>query len=382
MTTVRSNFIDICRGLAVLGVMFHHFYFVPLTDAARLFGWEGSAHTIAMMANNGWLGVNVFFILSGLVLFRPGIISSLTSVSEYYRVRILRLLPLYFLFIFFIALAEHRSLHRLVSDSFWLLTGLHNLVPKLQSWMPAQVLWVCWSLGIEILFSLVLPLIVWTMTHAGVGRTVMAICAAAFLWRIGGDWTWYHLTPAHLDYKINPLKDNIIGRLDDFVVGMAAAHLMQIGWRPHKALVFGAIAAFAITLLGWGYVAMSGRPLWISLLVSALHLTFSSSVAVLMIAFARWPGWERRAWQPFVYAGVVCYSAYFVHAVLIKFVPRFDTSKYWEVAGYSWPALAGSFALFVTITFAVAGLMFCFVESTGIRKLPRWVPTVARRDGT
>ena len=41
----------------------------------------------------------------------------------------------------------------------------------------------------------------------------------AFLYRIIGDYQWFALHPDY-DRHTNPLKDNIFGRLDDFLVGM------------------------------------------------------------------------------------------------------------------------------------------------------------------
>ena len=70
----RSSYIDAFRGMAILAVMFHHFFFVRLSQFSTfaetsLFGFSPLAF------NNGWLGVN-FFLLSGRALYRPKMATS------------------------------------------------------------------------------------------------------------------------------------------------------------------------------------------------------------------------------------------------------------------------------------------------------------------
>ncbi|PIC23917.1 hypothetical protein B9Z55_017447 [Caenorhabditis nigoni] len=89
MTTSKRNDLQGIRGLAILSVLGFHFY-------PKLF-------------SNGYLGVDQFFVLSGflmcMLLTRSQKLPIFSIVFEFYRRRLRRILPLYFLFIFCTILA-------------------------------------------------------------------------------------------------------------------------------------------------------------------------------------------------------------------------------------------------------------------------------------
>jgi hypothetical protein len=58
-----------------------------------------------------------------------------------------------------------------------------------------------------------------------------------FFYRVAADYWWFSNHPHELNKLLNPLKDNIFGRLDDFVVGMAAARLASRDIRVPIGLV-------------------------------------------------------------------------------------------------------------------------------------------------
>lgn len=78
--------LDGLRGLAVLAVMFHHL--VPNFQSLRL----------EKVADFGWIGVDLFFVLSGFLI--TGILVDSKDQSNYFRGfywrRVLRIWPLYY----------------------------------------------------------------------------------------------------------------------------------------------------------------------------------------------------------------------------------------------------------------------------------------------
>jgi peptidoglycan/LPS O-acetylase OafA/YrhL len=90
--------LDGLRGLAILLVVVHHLggYFTL---------WSASwPAPLAQFANSGWMGVHLFFVLSGFLLFLPyarAIVSgnSWPSIRQFYRRRALRILPVYVAFL-------------------------------------------------------------------------------------------------------------------------------------------------------------------------------------------------------------------------------------------------------------------------------------------
>ncbi|RQS08467.1 acyltransferase family protein [Burkholderia sp. Bp8991] len=54
------------RGIAILAVVWHRLSFVLVPTPPRLWGTPTE-----LVLWNGWMGVNLFFILSGFVLYLP-----------------------------------------------------------------------------------------------------------------------------------------------------------------------------------------------------------------------------------------------------------------------------------------------------------------------
>jgi len=90
----RMPELDTLRGVAVLMVIFFHgFYFV--TGAAR---FHGLIRWFVMATGAGWMGVNLFFVLSRFLI--SGILLGSRDNPGYYRGfylrRALRILPAYY----------------------------------------------------------------------------------------------------------------------------------------------------------------------------------------------------------------------------------------------------------------------------------------------
>ncbi len=95
--------LDGLRGIAILLVLFYHFFWFPSPGG----NWKGLSYGLWRFAQVGWTGVNIFFVLSGFLITRI-LISKKNDTSyfySFYKRRVLRILPLYFvtlLFIYFI----------------------------------------------------------------------------------------------------------------------------------------------------------------------------------------------------------------------------------------------------------------------------------------
>jgi len=353
----RNAFIDLLRGVAILGVVLHHL-FSPTLDAAAARIDVAGANVSLYLFNNGWLGVNLFFILSGFVLYRPGIATDRLSVIDYYVSRATRLWPLLFIFVTFICIIDQRSPIKFASYIVLYLSGLNSLLPR--SWMSGAIVWVLWSLGVEILFSILLPGLLALVRRLSLMRVLLAVAAFCFVYRIFADQAWWLYLPDYANAQLNPFKDNIFGRLDDFLFGMAAAHLVRAGWAPRRGLVWIAAAVLLLDLFGWNYLTAAGIPRMpaMSALASLLHVGFAVPVMVLIAALIRLPLWTRPAFLPLVVCGQLCYSIYLFHAFFYRYVPPEFT-----VSGI---------AVYLALTIGTAVPFFVYVESAGIHRMPSW----------
>lgn len=211
----RLGAIDLLRGIAILLVLNHHLYggFVR----ARFF----VDHPILMaIPANGAYGVNLFFALSGFVLFLPIAQSGRQSLGwfdlcRFYRRRARRLLPLYYLSVavaFVLAAGRQwptgeqwRTLAEVVTFGFQF-----DRARFFPSFNP-----VLWSLAVEVSFSLVLPFLAALWLRVPTVPLFATIVLGTTATRVIAMQAGPSL----------PLAAGLLGRLDDFAIGMAAAWL-------------------------------------------------------------------------------------------------------------------------------------------------------------
>ena len=188
---------DILRGLCALSVMLHHLMY-----------WQG----LATVSTLGTYGVYLFFILSGASLayvYDAQAIGSLRGFGTFLAVRWLRLAPLY------IAVCALFLMMLAARNGQWLNDGLERLAFNATflfgAFTPAVTALAIggWSLGIEFMFYLAMPLLVRVLPHAWARLgLLLALVALQWTWidRTVGEWglavsTYaYHQVPAFAAY--------------------------------------------------------------------------------------------------------------------------------------------------------------------------------------
>lgn len=139
--------IQILRGLAVTFVVLFHLETIGLSS--------------------GFLGVDVFFVVSGFlmaILYKKG------EAKKFFERRAKRLLPAYFATVIFTLLASlfivlPSELGKVVTQSIYSLFFANNIGFWMQnsyfSKSDFNPLLHLWSLGVEIQFYLIVPLLIW-----------------------------------------------------------------------------------------------------------------------------------------------------------------------------------------------------------------------------
>ena len=150
-------------------VMFHYFYFGPITNQHLSIVKNIYAHLEQVIAL-GWSGVDLFFVLSGFLI--GGILINVKESRNYFKTfyfrRFFRIIPIYYIWILsylVIAtvagsyvtgseLSEHKS--QVVPLIFF----LQNCVTMNYSLLAAAWFLPTWSLAVEEQFYLVCPLVI------------------------------------------------------------------------------------------------------------------------------------------------------------------------------------------------------------------------------
>jgi peptidoglycan/LPS O-acetylase OafA/YrhL len=183
--------LDGLRAIAILAVMGMHFTILqpPILHLPRVLD-----AAIWHVALSGWVGVDLFFVLSGFLI--TGILLDTRGGAGYFRNfymrRVLRILPLYYgslliLFVIIPVLAPSivHNLGRLSRDQWSLWTYVSNWAAGLAgSWDATPPLTGhYWSLAVEEQFYLVWPLIVFSTNARQVLRLLIAVCVGALVLR-------------------------------------------------------------------------------------------------------------------------------------------------------------------------------------------------------
>jgi peptidoglycan/LPS O-acetylase OafA/YrhL len=323
----RIAVVDGLRGVAILMVLFRHAFF----DSAARPGWhmtffDGIPIFPFTHLSNTWMGVNLFFVDSGFVLFLPFMlgrraITSSRDIAELYVRRAFRLLPLYYVMLGVCLVLDRVVLHVVKNPWLEIPAYLTFTFPFFKETFQPRPNGTLWSIGVEVWFSLSFPFLVLLARRLGVAKFV----ALAILVALGTRMLAYGAELGTQTTKtLNTLADSLPGRLDDFALGMAAAALYARGSRAIGAPVATMAAFMLFTASAW---------LWDRDLIMgpvtppvAVGAYFMANVGffLLLLAALRSEGALRRvlSFAPLRLAGIGCYSLYLVHAPLAWFLDR------------------------------------------------------------
>lgn len=246
------------RGLAVLWVWLYHSWFVAGSPPVYI---ESLGLKLTPFFSIGWIGVDLFFVLSGFVLVWPfiGLDARPFSFSEFMRRRALRVLPAYYLQLaILIAAATAGFLWKLPSwrNTFSHVFLLHNLDEKWSSAINGP--W--WTLPIEWQFYLVFPLLIALLPRFGAWRILAYLSAIMLAWRYCSfHWLQIYLPAASVGTKVW-LLGQLPGYIGEFFSGMTAAWLAANLWPRlgevlrRERLSFWIFLCSGTLLIVWMYV--------------------------------------------------------------------------------------------------------------------------------
>ena len=342
-------------------------------------------------------GVTLFFTLSGFLLYRPFVAGLLrdgrvAALPRYFRNRALRILPAYWV-VFLVCALVLQSV--LVREAGRLSTGAmdepgqlaRNLL-MVQNYGPTSVvtgIGPTWSLAVEVVFYLALPLLVVCVaapvrrarSHAARRLIVLAPAAVLLLVGLSGKAAAAWLLPPAWPYAgWDATWHAVLGRsfwcqADLFAFGMVLA-VVRVEWEEGRLRLFR----------GWRVLA--GLAAGACYLITAVmtdtreHLSYSPyntlvalACALLLALVVLVPAAERSRLvrvldtRALVWLGIVSYSIFLWHEPVARWVSSH---------GLGSAGAAGFFvnvALVAGLTFALSAISYRFVEAPALRlKLP------------
>lgn len=318
--------LDLLRAIAIVWVMIFHSYIVG--------GW---GH-FAGVESYGWIGVDLFFVLSGYLIgsqwLQPLAENQAPSLLDFYVRRALRILPAYLVVVtLYFALPSVREAPGIQPLWQFLTFTVNLLIDARHNLAFSHV----WSLCVEEHFYLLFPLLAWWLSRRPSAPRLIAVCLAV----IGAGmfirgYVWLHeLAPANAagdgaEAQVHFLEGFYYpswSRLDGLLAGVVLATIKayrkplwaRLQRRADEMLLLGLVVAavaiwlfrdrtgFIATLLGYpllswglGFIVLAGTSAhgllgrlkipgagWLALASYSLYLTHKAVFHLVRVALGQ-----------------------------------------------------------------------------------------------
>ncbi len=368
--------IDGVRAVAALAVVVTHCFLssvAAITTQGRLNPFLAG----------GSVGVDMFFVVSGFVLFLPYVLGKQLPVRHYFTRRAARLFPAYWVTLV-MALALWPLLWKIKPAIGYPLTDLHGIISVVSHltltqsivlgmdvrWIGFGVNAVVWTLTLEACFYVTLPFVARRFLRHPIVWTLAAI-AAAVVWRVEFFlWRTDFGLSDHNQARLAYYGDAYPGFLGHFALGMLTAWLLarhreSLARIAPALLVGGVVLALYFEWLGGRDLVdhglafhTSGAPYLYGRLAFAAAFTVALVGLVLLPRFAT-PVFGR---GPLKWLGDRSYGIYLFHffaiGVLVEARLVFDS---FERSGFLWGV-----AIVAPIAIAMGALSFALFERPAI----------------
>lgn len=293
--------LDGIRGIAVASVVLFHCFPSTLT-------------------RGGWMGVDLFFILSGFLI--TGILIDSKDHPHYYRNfigrRVLRIFPLYYMaliIVLFLIPAIFASIlpphfNYYLKNQGWLWTYLQNWLYSKDGFPKNHLLIHFWSLGVEEQFYLIWPWVIRYIPRRHLIKISISLCIFGIIFRMLPT-SWVHM---EMTYRYM----STISRMDALLIGSIIAVLIRDNPRILEKITIPICAlSILIFFVGLG-IHRSINFLALPSVYTAIDL-FLAGLMIFSLSSNKWI--KRIVKQPILIGlGKLSYGLYVYHYIIFVFL--------------------------------------------------------------
>ncbi len=338
------------RGIAALMIVFFHVAGIPQLELPA--GWT-------FINNYFGMGVPLFFVISAFSLF----LSTYKKVGDngwiqaYFIKRFFRIAPLFYLMLIFFLLVYYFVFHVVYTQTeiFLNATFLFNLFPGKHE----GIVWAGWTIGVEMLFYLLLP---YLLVHVRSLRTALLCSTMCIIISIAARKMYESLGLAS-SYPYMSL----LSQLGVFSTGIPAYFLYEkyrthpAGNRIGQALLFCSVLLLIWAVTCWSFIlSVFGYRIYVWAIIFSLLILSQLFYPFMLISN-----------KMFVYLGEISFSLYILHPMLVYGLkPLYK--KIYCLALYPGYAYLLCVTLTLTLLVPMAHLVYTYVESRSI-KAGKWL---------
>ena len=349
---MRLEGIDILRGLAVSVVILYHFFELLELHTHSLYPYIYSL---------GLLGVPLFFIISGYLIYRSVDYSiSMKGIKfglrQYFSHRLFRILPAFyvnFLVVFILAFYFTDSMNTWPSDFILRQIWSHLTFTSFFIYKTSGlgINGAYWTLSIEMLWYIVAPLF---FIYIKKDRYLIILFILSILYLIGLDLSLYN-TILGLD-KNSPnyfhllfyLSSQFPGQLIYFIAGIFIYKYTQVEIFIHRFIKY-----FLFTLLLFLFIYLSDQKYFLESFTIKSSITLLTVIFIFMLFYRD----DLKKLYLISWLGKISYSLYLWHMpilfILKKYIMPYDTS-WWFIS-----------ILFIILLLSISSLSYYLIEETG-----------------
>lgn len=354
------------RGFAATWVMLLHFYALT-PNHPKAFTLGEFQLDFSPFISLGWIGVHIFFVLSGFLLSVPFIRwmegkKAYPKLPNYYAKRILRVFPAYYFQLMIVLILSVTIGYKDLPGWESFLLHLFMLI-NIEPWFVQPLEGVWWTLPTELSFYLVLPLIAVLAHRLGIVVVLLLSVGLTVAFRY-----WFFLMFAEQGEGVLVARtERFPGHISLFVIGMMASYLFQ-KYKPilqrtrvcNYLLLISVVILFCmghliLTLANEGLYHNGHYMFFFWNSINAIGI----AMLILSIAAKHWLCrilFENRF---ILFLGVISYSIYLWHFLIMTLVKRYiftDMEVNWPLFMVSFPIVA-----------LVSALSYQFIEAPIMR---------------
>lgn len=339
--------LDGIRAIAILQVAFFHIglYFEGFFTA---------------ILSAGFLGVQVFFILSAFLLSRQFLLADRSAyekrfIGNYLKNRLRRIFPLFFFSSIILLVFRFNSVNY----------NEANLLKYFLFLSDIHVNPVIWSLFVEIRFYLILPIVMFIIYHLNNKGDNVGFFFLALLLLAGYAYHIYHYSFIHH----RAFSFYFFSNTDCFILGVIGAILYEKnkGKRLNRKLLKGVqlgSLTFILFLMQCRYYNYFGDTFTKLCLVHIYNILWATFILTILflgdgilnkLLSARFMAW----------ISTISYSIYLWHLPIKEFMADL-TAHYFEPTTFNYYTLR--FALSIGTTFVISALSYKFIEKPFLKR--------------